>query len=68
MNNTRRVLGIELLNAAQALEFRRPARSSEKIEYLLSEFRKEVPFVDVDMYLHPLIEKAAAFIDRNPII
>ena len=68
VNNTRRVLGIELLNAAQALEFRRPARSSEKIEYLLSEFRKEVPFVDVDMYLHPLIEKAAAFIDRNPII
>lgn len=65
VDNVRTVLGIELMNAAQALEFRRPARSSEKIETLYREFRERVPFVDADTYLHPLMEKSAAFIDRK---
>src|SRR5690606_13554591 len=36
MQNTERVLSIELLNAAQALEFRRPLRSSPRIEELMA--------------------------------
>ncbi len=62
VENTERVLAIELLNAAQALEFRRPLRSSWAIEKIFAGFRKAVPFVEDDTYMHPLIEKAIEFI------
>lgn len=48
LSNTRRILAIELLCAAQALDLRRPWTSSEKLEHLHSEFRKVVPFVKDD--------------------
>lgn len=61
-DNVERVLAIELLNAAQALEFRRPLRSSEPIEKLFADFRAVVPFVDTDMVMYPLIAKAVEFL------
>ena len=64
VDNVETVLGIELFNAAQALEFRRPAKSSPILERIFADFRKEVPFVDTDCYMHPLIEKSVQFI-RN---
>ncbi len=60
--NTERVLAIELFNAAQALEFRRPLHSSWTIEKIFAAYRKQVPFIDDDTYMHPLIEKSVAFI------
>ena len=60
--NTERVLSIELFNAAQALEFRRPMKSSELIENLVSEYRKEVPFIDNDTVMYPLIETSIQFV------
>ena len=62
VNNVETVLAIELFNAAQALEFRRPAKSSPRLERIFEDFRKEVPFIDTDTYMHPLIEKSIAFI------
>ena len=62
VENTERVLAIELLNAAQALEFRRPLKSSWTIEKIYAKYRKVVPFVDDDVYMHPLIEKSIEFI------
>ncbi|MBQ5582644.1 MAG: histidine ammonia-lyase [Bacteroidales bacterium] len=62
VENTERVLAIELMNAAQALEFRRPFRSSDAVEGLFSEYRKHVPFIDNDCYMHPLIEESVKFI------
>lgn len=62
--NTERVLAIELLNSAQALEFRRPLKSSPAIEKIFSEYRKYVPFVDEDRYLHPLIEESINFLRK----
>ena len=64
VNNVETVLAIELFNAAQALEFRRPAKSSPKLEHIFEGFRKEVPFIDTDTYMHPLIEKSIEFL-RN---
>ena len=61
-NNLRRILAIELLNASQALEFRRPLKSSKVIEDYVSEYRKVVPFVDDDRYLHEDIKKSIEFI------
>lgn len=60
--NTERVLAIELFNAAQALEFRRPARSSETIENLLAAYRRVVPFIDNDEVMYPHIEASVQFL------
>jgi histidine ammonia-lyase len=62
VENTERVLAIELFNAAQALEFRRPLRSSWTIEKIFAGYRKIVPFIDDDRYMHPLIEKSIQFL------
>ena len=62
VENTERVLAIELFNAAQALEFRRPLKSSWSIEKIFAKYRKVVPFIEDDCYMHPLIEKSIEFI------
>ena len=62
VENTERVLAIELFNAAQAFEFRRPLRSSWEIEKIYAKYRKVVPFIDDDRYMHPLIEASVEFI------
>ena len=64
VDNTETVLGIELFNAAQALEFRHPERSSALIERIFEDYREEVPFIDKDTYMHPLMIKSVEFI-RN---
>ena len=64
VENTERVLAIELFNAAQALEFRRPLRSSWEIEKIFAHYRKVVPFIDDDRYMHPLIEASIDFIRK----
>ena len=48
VDNVYQVLGIELFTAAQALELRRPTTCSEKLEHLVAEFRKVVPFLEID--------------------
>ena len=65
VENTERVLAIELFNAAQALDLRHKISgeiSSPTIEGILAGYRKEVPFLDKDTYMHPLIEKSIEFI------
>jgi histidine ammonia-lyase len=63
MENLERILAIELLNASQAIEFRRPLQSSEFIEMFLKSFREEVPLVTEDRILHYDIEKAILFLN-----
>jgi histidine ammonia-lyase len=46
--NLERIVAIELLTAAQALEFRRPAQSSPAVEGLMEAFREKSPFDDRD--------------------
>ena len=60
--NVERVLAIELMNAAQALEFRRPARSSVQMEQLVADYRTVVPFIDNDEVLYPHIEQSILFL------
>ena len=66
VENTERVLAIELFNAAQALDFRRPARSSEAIEQIWNDFRQVVPFIDDDRVLYPHMADAVQFIRQRP--
>ena len=58
------ILSIELLST-QAMEFRRPRKSSPEIEKLLNDFRKEIPFIKEDVVLHDLIKKSEDFIAIN---
>lgn len=60
--NTERVLAIELFNAAQALEFRRPARTSPELERMVAAFRTRVPFIDNDTVMYPHIEASVQFL------
>ena len=62
IDNVEKVLAIELLTAAQALEFRRPLKSSAIVEEVISAFRKEVSFNEADRILRDDMMKAVAFI------
>lgn len=60
--NTERVLAIELFNAAQALDFRRPLKSSPAVEVLHDSYRKVVPFIVDDEVMYPHIAKSVEFL------
>ena len=62
--NLERILAIELFNAAQALDFRRPLKSSEAIEKFVAEYRKKVEFVQVDKVMYTEIAKSVEFIKK----
>ena len=68
VDNVETVLAIELFNAAQALEFRRPAHTSPLLERLIADYRTVVPFIDVDTYMHPLIVRSAEFLREKQYI
>lgn len=62
--NTERVLAIELFNAAQALEFRRPLKSSPAIEAIYAAYRKVVPFIENDEFMSPHIAQSIEFLRK----
>jgi histidine ammonia-lyase len=61
IQNVEKVLAIELLASIQALEFRRPLKSSPEIESLIKEFRKKISFNESDRFLHEDMVKAMEF-------
>lgn len=63
--NLARVLGIELLTAAQAVDLRRRnggAAIAPRLQALLDAFRQQVPFIEQDRVLYPDMERAAQFV------
>ncbi|MBS1729878.1 MAG: histidine ammonia-lyase [Bacteroidetes bacterium] len=64
IQNVEKILGIELLTAAQALDFRRPLKSSDILEKLNADFRRQVSFNTEDRVLHDDMIKAVEFV-RN---
>ncbi len=62
VNNLERILAIELFNAAQALDFRRPMKSSPFLEEFVGKYRKFVPFIEEDRVMHDEIEKTIRFL------
>ena len=63
MVNLERILAIELMNASQAIEFRRPLQSSPFVESFLKSFRSEVSLVKEDRILHYDILNSIAFLN-----
>jgi histidine ammonia-lyase len=62
ITNTAHILGIELLAAAQGIEYLRPLTSSRPIEAAHALLRRDCPSVDRDRYLAPDIERATALV------
>jgi histidine ammonia-lyase len=62
MLNLERILAIELYNAAQAMEFRRPARTSPFMEEFMKEYRKRVSFVDDDKVMYHDMDLTVQFL------
>lgn len=68
IDNLRYIAAIELMNAAQGLDFRRPLKSSPYIEHVHAEFRKHVPFVDEDVVMEDYIAKTMNFLDGFDVV
>lgn len=64
VNNVEIILAIELFNASQALEFRRPLKSSIGLEKVITSFRSEVPFVEKDRVLFTDIANSIQFLRK----
>ncbi len=60
--NTRGILAVEYLSAAQGIDFRAPHRSSRNVEIAKSMLREKVAFYDKDRYFAPDIEQANALL------
>ena len=60
--NLEKILAIELFTSIQALEFRRPLRSSAQLEDIVKSFREIVPFINDDKVMYTEIEKSIKFI------
>lgn len=68
IDNVQSVLAIELLCAAQALEFRRPVKSNPTIENIVAEIRKIVPFATEDRLLHDDMKAVEIFLNNHSSI
>lgn len=64
VENLQRILAIELFNGAQALDFRKPLKSSTFIEKFISKYREVVPFIENDKVMHYEIEKTIEFLNQ----
>ncbi len=67
MLNVERILAIELLTAAQGLEFKRPGKSSPELEKMVLEFRKTIPEHEHDRLLSVDIKNSVKFIKSYTI-
>ena len=66
IQNVESVLAIELLSAAQALEFRRPLKTAPILESIVQDFRQQVAFNEKDRVLHDDMLRAIEFIRKDP--
>jgi histidine ammonia-lyase len=67
VDNLEIILAIELLNAAQALDFRKPLKTSPYLTEFVENFRKIVPFLDKDEVMYELIHQAVKFLKEVEI-
>jgi len=65
--NTERVLAIELMNAAQAITFRRPKKTSPRLESVIRAYRQYVPFIENDEPMYPHIAKSVEFLQNENV-
>lgn len=67
VQNLERILAIEIFTAMQAFDLRKQVnglKSSENIEKLHANYRKVVPFIETDTYMHPHIQASIKFLQK----
>ena len=62
VENVERILAIELFNAVQAIDFRRPQKSSSYLEGIIKKYRAKVGFIEEDRIMYKEIEQSLNFI------
>jgi histidine ammonia-lyase len=67
VDNVRKIVAIELMAAAQGIDFRRPLHSSDVLEAAHARIREAVPHYGEDRYLAPDIETLNALIDSSAL-
>jgi histidine ammonia-lyase len=68
VSNTRMVLAVELMAAAQALDFRRPLRPARAVAAAQRAIRRHVPHLSRDRALGADIEKISTLISSGEIV
>ncbi|HEX8569790.1 MAG TPA: histidine ammonia-lyase [Caulobacteraceae bacterium] len=63
--NAANVVAIELLSAAQGIDFHRPLATSMPLERVMAEIRARVPFYEQDRYFAPDIAAVRGLIDQD---
>ncbi|MBE0664047.1 MAG: histidine ammonia-lyase [Bacteroidales bacterium] len=64
LDNLRRILAIELYNAAQAFDFRKPLKTSAVLERFIEAYRKKVKFVQNDIVMYDDIARSIEFLNE----
>ncbi|MDE6717256.1 MAG: histidine ammonia-lyase [Muribaculaceae bacterium] len=67
INNLKYIAAIELMNAAQGIDFRRPLKSSPAIEKVMEAYREHLPFVEEDVVMADYIRKTMEFLENYDI-
>jgi histidine ammonia-lyase len=60
LDHARKVVGLEVLCAAQGLDFLRPLRPGRGVEAAHRRLRREIPHLEADRFLLPEIERVAS--------
>ena len=68
LDNTNRVIAIEMLNAAQGMDFRAPLKPGKGSGAAHAEFRKHVPFYEKDQFMQPLLLKSLELVESGAIV
>ena len=68
LNNTNRVIAIEMVNAAQGMDFRAPLKPGKGSGAAYAEFRKHVPFYEKDQFMQPLLLKSLELVENGTMV
>jgi histidine ammonia-lyase len=67
MENLERILAIELFNAAQAMDFRKPLKTSAFLESFLGRYRERVKFISEDKVMFEDMNASIEFLQKVKI-
>ena len=68
LRNVEKILGIEAMAACQGVDFSRPLGLGRGTEAAWEAFRTQIPFLEKDRFIHPLMTKSIDFVRSGALI
>lgn len=68
LENVQKVLGIEILSACQGIDFSKPLTPGAGTKAAYDRFRQDVPFLEQDTFLYPLMDKAISIVKSGALV